>query len=73
MPFLDPIFSSILSSAQPYLNPGTGGLIIQLILGALFAVGLTARIFWSRIKKVIQPNRPEAADEPAAKEQDDPR
>jgi len=72
MPVFDPVFSSIPSSTQPCLNPGTGGLIIQLILGALFAAGLTARIFWSRIKKMIQPNRPEA-DEPVSKEQDDLR
>lgn len=44
---------STLNSELPYLNPGTGGLIVQLLLGALFAVGLTVRIFWSRIKKVL--------------------
>jgi hypothetical protein len=44
---------STLASELPYLNPGTGGLIVQLVLGALFAVGLTARIFWSRIKKAL--------------------
>lgn len=33
-----------------YLDPGNGSLILQLILGALLAIGLTVRIFWSRIK-----------------------
>jgi hypothetical protein len=52
---------STLVSALPYLNPGTGGLIVQLVLGALFAVGLTTRMFWSRIKKMLhlKPSEPE--------------
>ncbi len=48
-------FSSILSSGHPYLNPGTGGLIIQLVLGAVFAIGLTTRVFWSKIKQILKP------------------
>jgi hypothetical protein len=70
MPLFDAAFSSILSTGHPYLNPGTGGLLIQLILGALFAAGLTVRLFWSRIKKVVQPDRSGTA-EPVSKERDD--
>jgi hypothetical protein len=44
--------ASVLTTIQPYLNPGTGGLIIQLILGGLFAAGLAVRVFWSKIKRV---------------------
>ena len=44
--------ASVFTDIHPYLNPGTGGLIIQLILGGLFAVGLAVRVFWSRIKKI---------------------
>jgi hypothetical protein len=44
--------ASILATIHPYLNPGTGGLIIQLILGGLFAAGLAVRVFWSKIKRV---------------------
>ena len=58
----DPLQISILSSVLPYLNPGTGGLIIQLILGALFAIGLTVRVFWSRIKKIVIFNKSKPAD-----------
>jgi hypothetical protein len=62
---------SILASALPYMNPGTGGLLIQLILGALFAIGLTVRIFWSRIKKLLHIRSAEAEDE-NAQEKDGP-
>ncbi len=52
--------ASVLTSVHPYLNPGTGGLIIQLILGGLFAIGLAVRVFWSRIKRIgsHQPAQP---------------
>jgi hypothetical protein len=53
MIILDQHLFSTLATQLPYLNPGTGGLIVQLLLGALFAAGLTARIFWSRIKKAL--------------------
>ena len=58
-----------------YLDPGNGSLILQLILGALLAIGLTVRIFWSRIKGWFAHKPPEAAqsvgDDPAAKKIDD--
>ncbi len=60
-PFGD-IQLSILSTVLPYLNPGTGGLIVQLILGALFAIGLTVRVFWSRIKKFVTFRKSNPAD-----------
>lgn len=61
MILLDPQLFSTLATELPYLNPGTGGLIVQLLLGALFAAGLTVRIFWSRIKKVLhlKPTEPD--------------
>ena len=34
-----------------YLDPGTGSLIIQIILGIIFGIGLGIRIFWSKIKQ----------------------
>ena len=50
-----------------YLDPGSGSLILQLVLGALLAIGITIRIFWSKIKgwfihKPAQPIDPPADD-----------
>ena len=33
-----------------YLDPGSGSVIIQIIIGALLSIGVTVRLFWSRIK-----------------------
>ncbi|MFC1761616.1 hypothetical protein ACFL6U_05990 [Planctomycetota bacterium] len=34
-----------------YVDPGTGSLIIQLLIGFLFGAAFAARMFWSRIKE----------------------
>jgi hypothetical protein len=62
MIFSEQYLLSTLGTELLYLNPGTGGLIVQLLLGALFAAGLTVRIFWSRIKKIFRLN-PAGPDE----------
>ncbi len=36
--------------AHAYLDPGSGSFILQLILAALFAVLLSVKIFWGKIK-----------------------
>lgn len=36
--------------AHAYLDPGTGSLIIQGIIGAIAAIGVTSRLYWYRIK-----------------------
>ncbi len=62
--------ASVLSTVDPYLNPGTGGLIIQLILGGLFAIGLAVRVFWSKIKR-IGASRPANPDTTAGPHEDE--
>lgn len=32
-----------------YLDPGTGSLLIQLIIGGALGIGLAIRIFWKNI------------------------
>ncbi|MEX2014753.1 MAG: hypothetical protein WD885_02355 [Candidatus Saccharimonadales bacterium] len=32
-----------------YLDPGTGSLVIQSIIGAVLAIGVLLKTFWSRI------------------------
>ncbi len=37
-------------SACAYLDPGTGSMIVQGILAAVAAVGVSAGIFWKKLK-----------------------
>ncbi len=63
-------FASTYSTILFYLDPGTGSLVIQLLLGALLGIGLAVRIFWKRIK-VLFNKKPEADAAPQT-EEDDP-
>lgn len=33
-----------------YLDPGSGSMIFQAIIGALVGVGITVKIYWEKIK-----------------------
>lgn len=36
-------------AAQAYLDPGTGSMLLQVILGGVAAVGVALKLFWYRI------------------------
>ena len=36
-----------------YLDPGTGSMLLQVILGGIAAIGVAFKIFWHRIKLAI--------------------
>lgn len=33
-----------------YLDPGSGSMLVQLVIGAVLGVGVLIRVFWSKIK-----------------------
>lgn len=39
--------------AQAYIDPGTGGMMVQLLLGGLAGVVVVARLFWSKVLSFI--------------------
>ena len=36
--------------AHAYLDPGSGSLIIQSVIGAIAAIGVTLKLYWHKIK-----------------------
>lgn len=42
-----------ISEAYAYLDPSSGSMAIQAILGALVGVGITLKVFWQKIKYSI--------------------
>jgi hypothetical protein len=42
-----------LSHVLAYLDPGTGSIIIQAIIGALVGIAIAAKLFWHRILKFL--------------------
>ena len=44
---------SVLASPEPYLDPGSGSVILQLILAAILGTGVILRTQWSKIKSLF--------------------
>ena len=42
--------SLFISEAFAYIDPGSGTIIIQAIVGVLVGVGITVKIYWERLK-----------------------
>ena len=55
----------------PYLDPGSGSFLIQLLIAALLGIGVAVRASWSRIKGWFgiksQPKADDEDDEPETK------
>ena len=41
-------------NAYAYIDPGTGGIILQAIIGAIAATSLTIKIYWQKIKDFLK-------------------
>ena len=39
------------SDAFAYIDPGSGSLVIQMIVGALVGAGITIKIYWYKLKE----------------------
>ena len=51
-----------------YLDPGSGGIIVQLLVGGVAALGVSVRLFWGRILSFLRSRR--EGEESAAAGQD---
>ncbi len=48
------------SDAYAYIDPGSGSMFIQVIIGALVGVGITIKLYWAKIRfkfSTIRANR----------------
>jgi hypothetical protein len=46
-----------------YLDPGSGSLIVQLLVGGVAAIGVSLKLYWHRVLSFLRIRRDE--DEPA--------
>jgi hypothetical protein len=44
-----------------YLDPGTGSVALQMILGALLAAFVSLKMYWGRLRAVLQRSRAKRA------------
>ncbi len=41
------------SPAYAYLDPGSGSMLLQVILGGVAAIGVACKMYWYRIKRAL--------------------
>ncbi len=52
-----------LTDQHPYLDPGSGSILIQLLLAGLLGAGILLRASWSRIVKLFGRNKPDQTED----------
>jgi len=60
------VAASLLLAAGPafaYLDPGTGSMLLQVILGGIAAVGVALKLFWYKIRIAIGLKKPAATED----------
>ncbi len=53
-----------LKPAYAYLDPGTGAMILQIVLGGVAGFLMVMKLYWHRIKVKLGLHKPEADAEP---------
>ena len=52
--------------AHAYIDPGTGSLIVQTIIGAIAAASITAKLWWHKLKVFLFRSKTDTeSEEPA--------
>jgi len=44
---------TVISDAHAYIDPGSGSIVIQALIGALVGVGITLKVYWAKIRMAI--------------------
>jgi hypothetical protein len=47
------LLTLVAGPASAYLDPGTGSMLLQVILGGIAAVGVALKLFWHKIRVAI--------------------
>jgi hypothetical protein len=58
-----------MSTLLAYLDPGSGSMILQVLVGGLAAVAVTAKLYWRRLLRLLRIRKD---DEPALEGQGKP-
>ena len=62
------------ASAMAYIDPGTGSMLLQVILGGFAAVGVVLKLYWHKIRRALgfgAKQEPEAGTAPEAQAKDE--
>lgn len=52
------ILVMIPATAQAYIDPGTGALVVQILLAAIATAIVTVKLWWSRLLAILKKDKP---------------
>jgi len=53
-----------------YLDPGTGSMLVQLIVGGFAAAGVAVKLYWRRLMRLLRIRKDEPELQPAEPDRD---
>lgn len=56
------VSSASLSSAHAYLDPGTGSLILQAVVGGIAGAMVFLRTYWFKVTSIFRPKTAQSED-----------
>lgn len=60
------IFLSLFLISEPafaYLDPGTGGMLIQIVLGGVAGLAVAGKLFWHQLKSFFRFGKDDESDD----------
>ena len=46
-------FGVYFQSAFAYIDPGTGSMVVQVLIGAIVGVGVAIKVYWYKLKEKL--------------------
>ena len=56
----------ICNEAVAYLDPGTGSMMLQVILGGIAAVGVAVKLYWHKLRAALGIAKKEESEDESA-------
>jgi len=53
----------VFTNVHAYLDPGTGSMMLQVILGGIAAVGVAVKLYWHKLRVAIGLGKKEETEE----------
>ena len=60
------LLAFVAEPALAYLDPGTGSMLLQVILGGVAAVGVALKLFWHKIRVAVGLSKKPAPEDDSA-------
>jgi len=55
-----------MTDTEAYLDPGTGSMLLQVILGGVAAVGVAVKLYWHKLRVVFGMGKKEESEDESA-------